>query len=265
MGTPLVPAVTLDLWHTLMYLDPAAEEEYMQGQVRIAREVLARSARLPGAPDLSEEELGRVYEKVLADAVAAANEGRTVTPVAQIVEAARIAGREPDPAAYLRGLELEVRSTRFRRAPGAVELLKTLTSDGYRLALISNTVGEPGAFLRPVLHEMGFDSYVGAVIFSDEHPWTKPAPEIFRAALGPLGEAPSDAVHVGDGWSDVEGARRARFRAAILFTGLHEYGARYKSLFLPEDWDRPKAPYRAARLDEVPAIVRTLLPPSAPK
>jgi len=265
VGSPPVPAVTLDLWHTLMYLEPGAEEEYMEGQAKIAREVLARSERLPGAPDLSEEALGQIYEKVLADAVSAANEGRTVTPVAQIVEAARLAGRVPDPEAFLRGLELEIRSTKFQRAPGALDLLKALTSDGYRLALISNTVGEPGAFLRPVLREMGFDGYVGAVVFSDEHPWTKPSPEIFRAALEPLGEVPVRAVHVGDGWSDVEGARRARFRAAILYTGLHEYGARYKSLFLPDDWDRPPTPYRAARLEEVPEMVRTLLPPAPSK
>lgn len=256
-----MPAVTLDLWHTLMYLDPPAEEEYMQGQARIAAQVLLESPRLPRAPDLSFSELEQIYGRVLASAVAAANQGRTVTPAEQITEAGRLAGREPQPESFLRGLEAEIRSTRFRRAPGAIELLARLTEEGYRLGLISNTVGEPGAFLRPVLHEMGFDRYVTSVVFSDEHPWTKPAPEIFEAALAPLGETAGRAVHVGDGWSDIEGARRAGFRGAILFTGLHEYGARYKSLFLPADWDHPAAPYRTSRLDEVPRLVETLLPP----
>lgn len=255
-----MPAVTLDLWHTLMYLDPAAEEAYMQGQARIAAEVLASSPRLPGAPDLALADLERIYEEVLAAAVSSANEGRTVTPVEQITEAARRAGREPRPAAYLKGLKEEVQATRFRRAPGALELLSALHEDGYQLGLISNTVGEPGAYLRPVLRRMGFDRFVTSVVFSDEHPWTKPAPEIFRAALAPLGESPERSVHVGDGWSDIEGARRAGFRAGILYTGLHEYGARYKSLFLPPDWDRPDTPYQAARLDQVPEIVQTVLP-----
>jgi HAD superfamily hydrolase (TIGR01509 family) len=255
-----LPAVTLDLWHTLMYLDPESEEGYMQAQVNVARRVLAKSPQRPGAPDLSEAELGRVFERVYAEAVSAANEGRTVTPAEQMERAARETGRDPCAEAYLRGLRSQIRGTRFRRAPGALKLLRTLSEDGYRLAVISNTVGEPGAFLRPVLHEMGFDRYVETVIFSDEHPWTKPAPEIFLAALRELGETPDQAVHVGDGWSDLEGARRARFRAGILFTGLHEYGARYKSLFLPADWDRPATAHEVRRLGEVPDLVRSILP-----
>jgi len=255
-----LPAVTLDLWHTLMFLDPESEEEYMQAQVDVARRVLASSPRLPGAPDLSEVELGRAFERVYADAVTTANEGQTVTPAEQLVRTAKATGREPRPKEYLRGLELEVRDTPFQVAPGALEMLQTLDADGYRLAIISNTVGEPGAFLRPVLHSMGFDRYVRTVVFSDEHPWTKPAPEIFQTALRALGESPGEAVHVGDGWSDVEGARRARFRAGILYTGLHRYGARYKSLFLPSDWDRPATVHEVRRLDEVAGLVRSILP-----
>lgn len=257
-----MPAVTLDLWHTLMYLDPESEEEYMQAQVDLARRVLVDSPRLPGAPDLSEVELGRAFEREYAGAVAAANDGRTVTPAEQLVRAARATGRDPQPEAYLRGLELEVRDTPFQMAPGALDLLEALHGEGYRLAIISNTVGEPGAYLKPVLHAMGFDRYVPAVVFSDEHPWTKPAPEIFQCALDALGATADEAVHVGDGWSDVEGARRAGFRAGILYSGLHRYGARYKSLFLPSDWDRPATVHEVRRLDEVPGLVRSIL--SAP-
>lgn len=232
----------------------------MQAQVRMAREVLAASPLLPGAHDRSEAELGRVFERIYAEAVATANEGRTVTPAEQIRRAAAETGREPHPKAYLEALEREVQTTRFLKAPGALELVRTLSEDGYRLAVISNTVGEPGAFLRPILHSMGFDRYVRTVVFSDEHPWTKPAPEIFLTALDELDELPERAVHVGDGWSDVEGARRARLRAAILYSGLHEYGARYKSLFLPQDWDRPATVHEVHRLGDVPDLVRELLP-----
>lgn len=234
----------------------------MQAQVRMAREVLAASPRLPGARERSEVELGRVFERIYAEAVATANEGRTVTPAEQIRRAAAETGREPHPEAYLQALERQLKATRFLRAPGALDLLRTLSEDGYRLAVISNTVGEPGAFLRPILHAMGFDRYVRTVVFSDEHPWTKPAPEIFLSALGELDELPAHAVHVGDGWSDVEGARRAQLRAGILYSGLHEYGARYKSLFLPQGWDRPATVHEVHRLGEVPDLVRELLPPT---
>lgn len=255
-----MPAVTLDLWHTLMYLPPAAEEEYMETQIRLAAEVLAESKRRPGTVAESDGELRRTFEQVYADAVAEAGRGRTVTPAEQILRAGAIAGRWPRPAEYLHRLAEVVATLPFEPAPGALEFLRSLVNDGYRLGVISNTIGEPGAFLRPALRAMGFDRFVDTFVFSDEHPWTKPAPEIFRATLENLGEPPNEAVHVGDGWSDVEGARRAGMRAGILFTGLQEYGARYKALFLPQGWDHPPTELVARRLDEVLALVRGLLP-----
>ena len=243
-----------------MYLDPAAEEAYMDAQVEIARRTLAESPRRPGAPDLTEAELGRAFERVYAEAVAEAGLGHTVTPATQLEQAGRATGRDPSTTQYLRELESAVREAPFQRAPGALELLSALREDGYGVGVISNTVGEPGRFLRPMLHALGFDRYVQSYVFSDEHPWTKPAPEIFHAALRDLGAQPEDAVHVGDGWSDIEGARRARFRAGILFTGLHSYGARYQALFLPAGWNQPPAEYEVGRLEEVLRLVRRLLP-----
>jgi FMN phosphatase YigB (HAD superfamily) len=256
-----MPAVTLDLWHTLIYLPPDDEEAYMTHQVRLGTEVLLSSARLPGAPELSERELRGAFELAYAAAVSASSEGRTVTPAEQLREAAKETGRDADPREYLMKLRNEIAGTHFRRAPGALELLAELREDGYRVGIISNTVGEPGAFLRPVLASMGFDRFVESYVFSDEHPWTKPSPEIFRYALGKLDATPAEAVHVGDGWSDLEGARRASFRAAILFTGLHEYGAQYRKLFLPGVPENPDAGYQTDRLEEVGPIVRKLLPP----
>jgi FMN phosphatase YigB (HAD superfamily) len=255
--------VTLDLWHTLIYLEPEAEEAYMQAQVTIAREVLAHFPQVPGVPKVSDEELGPAFERVYAEAVAESSEGRTVTPVEQLLRAGRSTGRDPSPEQYLDALSAEVANLPFERAPGALELLAGLRGEGYRLGIISNTIGEPGRFLRPVLTAMGFDPFIEAYVFSDEHPWTKPAPEIFYATLSELGARPDRTVHVGDGWSDIEGARRAGLRAGILFTGLHRYGAKYKALFLPDSWDRPETPYVVTRLDEVLPQIRALLPNGA--
>jgi FMN phosphatase YigB (HAD superfamily) len=255
-----MPAVTLDLWHTLIYLEPDAEEAYMQTQVAIAQKVLAASPRRAGAPDVSFEELGRAFEKVYAEAVSEAGRGRTVTPAEQLLRAGLATGRLPPTGPYLDALGAEVSRLPFEQAPGVVEFLRSLHDEGYRLGVISNTIGEPGRFLRPILTRMGFDPYVQTYVFSDEHPWTKPAPEIFRATLSALGERPDRAVHVGDGWSDIEGARRAGYVAGILYTGLNHYGARYKALFLPSSWDRPETPHVAAGLDDVLGQVRTLLP-----
>ena len=101
--------------------------------------------------------------------------------------------------------------------------------------MISNTIGEPGATLRPILTSMGFDEVVEEYLFSDELPWTKPDPAIFLEALRRLGSDPSHAVHVGDGWPDIEGPKRTGMKAGILYTGLQTYGAEYQRLFLPPD------------------------------
>ncbi len=255
-----MPAVTLDLWHTLMYLPPEDEEAYMTHQLVLGQEVLRLSRSLPGAPELSDADLGRAFERAYEGAVVEGVEGRTVTPAEQMVRAAKETGRDADPRQYLSRLRTEVESTPFRVAPGALDLLGELRGLGYRVGMISNTIGEPGEFLRPILARMGFDRYVETYVFSDEHPWTKPSPEIFRFALDQLKERPEEAVHVGDGWADLEGARRAGFRGAVLFTGLHSYGDRYRKMFLTEVPGEPPAKYRTDRLGEVGPIVRKLLP-----
>lgn len=254
-----MPAVTLDLWHTLIYLRPKDEEAYMAHQLAIGRDVLVRSKRRPGASELSEAELGQAFERAYMDAVAESSRGTSVTPAEQLARAARETGRVADPEEYLRQLKEEIGRTRFQRAPGALELLRKLRDRGYARGVISNTVGEPGAFLRPVLTGMGFDPLVQTYVFSDELPWTKPNPQIFQFALSRLNEQARDAVHVGDSWSDLEGARRAGYRGAVLFTGLHEYGDSYRKLFLPGAPDEPPTPYRAERLEEVGPLVEKLL------
>jgi len=253
-------AVTLDLWHTLLYLSPEKEERYMARQLALGREVLRESPRLPGAPDLSDAELGSAFERAYVGAVRASLEGSTITPAEQILEAAAETGRAVDPQMYLSRLKAEVEATEFHRAPGAIELLSELHENGYHLGLVSNTVGEPGALFRPILAAMGFDPYLETIVFSDEHPWTKPAPEIFELALGNLHATPTEAVHVGDGWSDLEGARRTGYRGSVLFTGLHSYGPRYRELFLLGEPDDLPAGLRTDRLADVAPFVRKLLP-----
>ena len=254
-------AVTLDLWHTLIYLPPEDEERYMAHQVALGAAVLQSAPPVPGAPRRSDPEIEKAFERAYTDAVARSADGVTVTPAEQLLRAAKEVGRDADAGDYLRALHEEIGRTRFRRAPGALELLADLRARGYRLGVISNTVGEPGAFLRPILASMEIDRFVETFVFSDELPWTKPAPEIFRVALSQLSEEPSSAVHVGDGWSDLEGARRAGYRGAVLFTGLHEYGESYRRLFLPDVPGVPQATYRTDKLADVAPLVAKLLPP----
>jgi FMN phosphatase YigB (HAD superfamily) len=254
------PAVTFDLWHTLVYLEPEAETTYMSRQVEAATRVLVASPVAPGAPRASELELRAAFETEYRRAVRASSEGRSVTPAEQLSAAARTTGRLPRPAAYIAELAAVIASSPFHRDPFALEVLGALRDEGYQLSVISNTVGEPGRLLRPVLRKLGIDPLVSRFVFSDEHPWTKPSPSIFRYALTEVGSEPTVAIHVGDGWTDIEGARRAELRAGILYTGLQRYAEVYRDLFLPPGWDQPAAEHIAGRLPDVLPIVHELLP-----
>jgi FMN phosphatase YigB (HAD superfamily) len=255
-------SLTLDLWHTLAYLEPEAEETYMEDQIRLAVAALQDAPIVDRALARRGGSVRRAFEEVYAEAVAASQAGRSVPPREQIVRAGARLGRAPDPESYLRELAELVGRQPFLAAPGAVEVLARLRDDGWPLAVISNTVGEPGTSLRPMLRSLGFDPLTPTYVFSDEEPWTKPAPEIFAAALARLDAPARTAVHVGDGWVDIEGARRAGFRAAVLFTGLSRYGDRYRRLFLPEGWSNPPTPYRVERWADLPTVLEGLGEPA---
>ncbi len=262
--SPSAPAVvTFDLWHTLVYLGPRSEEEYMGRQADLAVRVLRASRPVRGlASAISARACREAFETARSDAVRASEVGRTISLDQQLTRAAEALGRVPDPAGYRRALRRELARTDFRRTPGALAALRTLHRAGYRIGLLSNTVGEPGVLLRPVLHQLGLDRDIEHAVFSDEHPWTKPAPQIFRALIRSLGGSPARTVHVGDGWSDIEGARRARLRAGIWFTGVSQYGASYRRLFAARNDLAAAARWRVERFEDLPRLIGRILPVS---
>ena len=257
--TPGATAVTIDLWHTLLFLGPAEEEVYMRGQAEVAVEALDSAPPVPGATVAPRSELFAIYDRVLGSAVRASEEGRTVTPADQFLTMAREAGRRADLPRYLAALTDLVQRTPLAQAPEGIETLRRLHEAGHRLAVISNTVGEPGASIRPALTREGFDPFIDRYTFSDEQPWTKPAPDIFLATLRALGATPERSVHVGDGWSDIEGARRAGYRAGVLYSGLTEYGPKYLSLFRGPGNSELSPQYTVHRLGELPDLIDRIL------
>ncbi|MSP78323.1 MAG: HAD family hydrolase [Dehalococcoidia bacterium] len=103
-------------------------------------------------------------------------------------------------------------------APGALDVVRTLKSDGYALALISNTGATPGSTLRNLLAESGILKYLDPLIFSDEVGLSKPSRRIFQLTLDRLGLQPPEAVHVGDHPKmDILGAKRAGLRTVQVF------------------------------------------------
>ncbi len=255
------PAVTFDLWHTLCYLDEPTEERYVHQQVELAvAALLEEPGGERGSNSGSGEQMREAFIRERRRANAAAEEGRVVSLETQLTLAASSIGRRADVGAYLRSLSAELGRTSFRYAPGAHEVLRSLKDAGYRIGIISNTVGEKGAFLRPVLERIGLAPMLDILIFSDETSWTKPHPSIFQDALQRLGSSPAHAVHVGDAWADIEGARRAGLRAAVLFTGLQDYSPSYRDIVRPGGARPMAAEHQIAQLSELPPLLRTLLP-----
>lgn len=262
-------AVTLDLWYTLLHLEPPEEERYMHEQEERAARLIESWPALPipaGAPAPLDPRTA--FRTEFRAAALASWEGRSVAPTTQIARAAALAGHEARPEEFAASLGELVEGMEFRSAPGAVELLRELRGRGYRLGLVSNTVGEPGRYLQRVCDRLGLGRYLEVWAWSDELPWTKPSPQIFHWCLSRLGVDPSAAVHVGDGASDVGGAIAAGMRGVVLFEGLTDYPVEYQRIFAPplDSVARPSA--RAARMSELADIVDGLfagVPARAPR
>jgi putative hydrolase of the HAD superfamily len=96
---------------------------------------------------------------------------------------------------------------------GAVETLRRLRDDGYRVGLIT-VCSEDVETLWP---ESAFAGLFDAEIFSSRIGISKPDPRIYLACCEELGVEPREAVFVGDGANDeLEGARRVGIRAILI-------------------------------------------------
>ena len=96
---------------------------------------------------------------------------------------------------------------RTRRAvSGAAALLSALRSR-VKVGVVSNNLL---AEQQDKMKHCGLDTFVDALVVSEEVGVVKPDPYIFRVALSRLEVSAEDAVMVGDSWTaDVEGARAA--------------------------------------------------------
>jgi HAD superfamily hydrolase (TIGR01549 family) len=253
-------AVTLDVWHTLLYLEPSDEEEYIARQLEIRTRLLEswpRSAR-GRHPPLRDPR--RAASEAFEEAVASSHRGVAIPLATQATHAARRLGRIARPLELARALSELVDRTNFRVSPGAIEMLERLEGVGVRRGVVSNTVGEPGESLQRVLDRRGLGSLIEASAFSDQLPWTKPAPEIFWHCLGMLSTPRERAIHVGDSWFDLAGARAAGLRAGVLYTGQQAYAERYLRLFGAPREELPEAEFRVDRLTAIPDLLDRLLP-----
>ncbi|MEM2839715.1 MAG: HAD-IA family hydrolase [Thermoplasmata archaeon] len=104
--------------------------------------------------------------------------------------------------------------------PHAREALEYLSSNGYRIGLISNTGRTPGSVLRTLLAHLGISEYFDVMTFSNEVLVRKPEKQIFLHTLRALGALPRLSLHIGDDpEADFEGARNAGMNALLIDGG----------------------------------------------
>jgi putative hydrolase of the HAD superfamily len=97
------------------------------------------------------------------------------------------------------------------------ELFDGLRSEGLRVGVLSNTVW-PRAWHEDFFRRDGVLDLIHGAVYTSEIPWTKPAPEAFRAAMDAVDVAdPQACVFVGDRlFDDIWGASRVGMRTILV-------------------------------------------------
>ena len=97
--------------------------------------------------------------------------------------------------------------------PDVPELFDRLHADGLRVGVLSNTVW-PRAWHEGFFRRDGVLDRIHGAVYTSEVPWTKPAPEAFRAAMDAVGvDDPGACVFVGDRlFDDIWGAANVGMR-----------------------------------------------------
>jgi FMN phosphatase YigB (HAD superfamily) len=210
-----VRAVTFDLWGTLLELAPGDAEKYEEARERVWLQEASTWPSIPGTPPpVTSEEEARA--QVITETRRDASEGRSKSIELQGHRMAELLGREYRAGGIARQLDPIIRHLPVRIAPGARSTLSELERWGLKLGIISNLLFEPAASVRGLLAERHLLRYFHHLTLSEELPWCKPSPLIFRSCLEELGAIPREAVHVGDAPEDVVGATRAGYRGIYL-------------------------------------------------
>jgi HAD superfamily hydrolase (TIGR01509 family) len=176
-----VRAVIFDLYGTLIH-EPDFEDCFP---------VLA------SAIGIDEVEYRQARQKTVADAMV----GRLTTAEDRARAILAELGRPNHDglAERLADIERSHRWPRVRPYPATISTLRTLRERGYPIGLVSDCTGLMG---RPIPERLGILPLLDAIALSYEVGHAKPSPEIFRAAIDPLGVSPENCLYVGDGGSD---------------------------------------------------------------
>jgi putative hydrolase of the HAD superfamily len=224
-----VRAVTVDCWGTLLFEPPASDDRHKPRRLADFETILGGAGVMAGA-----EALERAYRDSAAFLAQLWQQNRDV-PVEDHVRAILV-GLDPGLPRCLTGAVFRDLVEAYARpallAPPAVDTaaraaLTALAEQGYRLALVSNTMRTPGRVLRELLRQYGLLACFSHLTFSDECGVRKPEPAIYHRTLRAVGVEPTEAIHVGDDpVLDVVGARAAGMRVIQVTTSRSPWPGR---------------------------------------
>ncbi len=199
----MISTLTIDALGTLVRMEPPAP--HLRAELR----------RVAGV-EVSEERAARGFAAEIAYYLAHHLEGGDPASLSALRDRCAAVLRD---ALELPDLELaQVReallaSLHFHAFPDAAPALEELRARGLRLVVASNW----DSSLPQVLERAGLAPLLDGVVSSAMVGATKPAPEVFRAALALAGAGPEEALHVGDSLdNDVVGARELGIRAVLI-------------------------------------------------
>jgi putative hydrolase of the HAD superfamily len=204
-----IKAVFFDAGNTLLLPHPSVEE--------VCVEVLAGRGHRPPLEDVRRgiEHAGRYYEeRYWSDDTFWASEAEAAAMWSEMYALAVAEMGVDDSQALGRLLYDEFgRGDRWALFPDVMPAVRELHGMGIRMGIVSNW----DARLPGLCHHLGISRYLEFVISSANLGQIKPEASIFRSALGRVGVAAAEAVHVGDHYyADVLGARSAGIRPILL-------------------------------------------------
>jgi len=121
-----------------------------------------------------------------------------------------VALHDADLAVYCADAYNRYRRDAFMLWPGALELLKRLRAQGYKLGLITNGFAETH---REKIALLALEDAFDEIVIADEVGLLKPDPRVFRLAAERLGVEPEACAMVGDRFErDIRGAHAAGMR-----------------------------------------------------
>ena len=245
----MITGIIFDLGHTLIHLTRDINEVAREGAAAMAAWYFKKKRIKLDQPALIEVFLAERQMAWLNG-----DKTQTETPLVQSLATALDKIEAPPTAKTKSLLEAAVKiyfepeQAAWAAYPDAVETLKRLKSEGYRLGLYSNADDDP--FVQRLINNNKFRPELGVSFSSAGKGWRKPKPDGFELIAKRWNAPVEEIVVVGDTLrADVLGAQQAGMKS-ILVT-MHESSSN-------DDHRHIQPTAVAQRLSDLPDIIRRL-------